>query len=307
MDRNTVDWKGYIPAITTPFKEDGAFDVAAFSTLLEWLHGERMHGLVIAGTTGEWFSMTRAERAEQMKMAGAQLGGKTTLLAGCNAYTAAEAIELADIAHGAGFDGILLTPPPYVVPTEDETFAYYKTVSDAIKLPICVYNWPRGTGIDMSVQLLSRLAELDKVVAIKHSTGNIGHFLNVFFALRDHVRVFGFTMDELGLTLVHNEGGDGTMGAGGVLGSAQPDFYNAIWRGDLDSARRCGAQDRAIMTNWFNSDYSARFGSPQSVFKAALNVQGLPGGYVRPPLLDLSSADEEKIRGVLGALGRKLV
>jgi len=307
MDRTSIDWQGYIPAITTPFRDDGTFDVPAFRTLLEWLHGERMHGLVVAGTTGEWFSMSRSERAEQMKVAGDVLGGKTTLLAGCNAYTASEAIELAGIAQDAGFNGILLTPPPYVVPTADEVFAYYKTVSDAISLPICVYNWPRGTGIDMPVELLLRLASLEKVVAVKNSTGDMGHFLSVFFALREQIRVFGFTMDELGLSLVRNEGGDGTMGAGAVLGSDHPDFYNAIWRGDLDAARRHGSRDRVVMSGWFNSDYSARFGSPQSVFKAALNMQGLPGGKVRPPLLDLSPEDQENIRSTLKALGRTLV
>ena len=307
MNRHSVEWKGYIPAITTPFADDGSLDKAGTHRLLEWLHSEGMHGVIVAGTTGEWFSLTREERTEQLRIVGDAMRGQMTLIAGCNSYTAAEAIELAGVARQSGFDGILLTPPPYVVPNDDEIYAFYKAVSDAVELPICVYNWPRGTSVDMSAELLSRLADLEKVVALKHSTGNVGHFLNVFYKLREKIRIFGFTMDDLGITMVAKEGGDGTMGAGGVLGSDQPNFYNAIWRGDLDAARHHGARDRVIMTEWFNQDYSSRFGSPQSVFKAALNLQGLPGGRVRPPLLDLQERDLARIADTLGRLGRKLV
>jgi dihydrodipicolinate synthase/N-acetylneuraminate lyase len=307
MNRHSVEWKGYIPAITTPFADDGSLDRTATHRQLEWLHSEGMHGVIVAGTTGEWFSLTREERTEQLRIVGDAIRGQMTLIAGCNSYTAAEAIELAGAARQASFDGILLTPPPYIVPNDDEIYTFYKTVSDAVELPICVYNWPRGTSVDMSAELLSRLADLEKVVALKHSTGNIGHFLNVFYKLREKIRIFGFAMDELGITMVAKEGGDGTMGAGAVLGSDHPNFYNAIWRGDLDAARHHGARDRVIMAEWFNQDYSSRFGSPQSIFKAALNVQGLPGGRVRPPLLDLQERDLARIADTLGRLGRKLV
>ncbi len=64
MDRHTVDWRGYIPAVTTPFAEDGELDLDAWRGLLDWLHSERMHGIAVAGTTGEWFSLAPRERAD---------------------------------------------------------------------------------------------------------------------------------------------------------------------------------------------------------------------------------------------------
>jgi 4-hydroxy-tetrahydrodipicolinate synthase len=302
MDRHDVDWKGYIPAVTTPFAEDGSFDARDWNELLEWMVAEEMHGVAVAGTTGEWFSMTPDERVELFRLAAKTIDGRITLLAGCTAYTPAEAIEYARAAADAGCDGILLTPPPYVVPNEDEIVAYYRAVSDAVAIPMCVYNWPRGTGVDMSVGLLSRLAELEHVVAIKNSTGEVARFLDGFFALHDAVRYFGVPMTELGITLVQHHGADGTIGAGAVLGSDHPNFFRYVWAGDLDGARRCGARDRLLFERWINPDYSPRFGSPQAILKAALNLRGLPGGYPRPPLLPLTDEQVERVRATLAEL-----
>ncbi len=304
MDRDSVDWKGYIPAITTPFTEDGAFDVAALGQLLEWLQGEGMHGLVIAGTTGEWFSLEPTDRLALFRATGAQLRGKLPLIGGCNAFTPAQAIANAQLAAESGFDGILLTPPPYMVPNEDEIVAFYQTVSDHSSLPICVYNWPPGTNVDMSLPLLTRLAAIDKVVAIKNSTARLDHFIKVFLALKDQVRIFGFGLDELCITLMQAHGGEGTMGAGAVLGRTQPDFYNHLWQGDLDAARRCGKLDQRLMQDWFTPSLTGKFGSAQATLKTALNLQGLPGGYPRPPLLPLTALQQEQVRATLVAVGR---
>jgi dihydrodipicolinate synthase/N-acetylneuraminate lyase len=177
-------------------------------------------------------------------------------------------------------------------------------VSAAVSLPICVYNWPPGTNVDMSCELLERLAGLERVVAIKNSTGNLDRFIRSFFALKDRVRIFGFGMDELGATLVQAHGGDGTIGAGAVLGRDQPDFYNHLWRGELVEALRCGARDRKLMRDWFTESLVGRFGSAQAILKEALNVLGLPGGYPRPPILELGAAGREQVHQTLRELGK---
>jgi dihydrodipicolinate synthase/N-acetylneuraminate lyase len=302
--RSRVDWRGYIPAITTPFAADGELDLSALGRLLEWLHGEGMHGLVVAGTTGEWPSMSPAERKTLFAAVGDQMSGKLPLLAGCSAFTAREALDFAQAAAEHGFDGILVTPPPYFLPSEDEIHGFYADISARTPLPVCVYNWPPGTGIDMSPDLLERLADLDNVVAIKQSTSDLRRFVTTFFALNERVRVFGHTMDEPGLALLESRGGDGTMGAGGVLGRDHPDFYNHLWAGDVDAARECGQRDRLILDQWYTPTLVGRFGSGPAILKAALDVQGLPGGHVRAPLRDVSAQDRERIRETMVALGR---
>jgi 4-hydroxy-tetrahydrodipicolinate synthase len=227
-----------------------------------------------------------------------------TLIAGCSAFTANEVIENISIAANSGFDGVLITPPPYVMPMENEILEYYKDINAVSPLPICIYNWPPGTNIDMSLPLLSRLAELDKVVAIKNSTPDLGHFLNVFFTLKDKVRIFGIPMNELGITLVQHHNADGTMGAGGILGSDHANFFNAIWNGDIEKARALGERDQLYMKAWFNADYTGKFGSAQAVFKEALNQQGLPGGYPRRPILPLSDEGIKIVRATLVELSK---
>lgn len=304
MDRHSVDWRGYIPAITTPFTSTGALDTDAAGKLLVWMLEQGMHGVNMLGTQGEWFSMSQVEKKQLLTIAGNLLKGKMTLIAGCSAFTAIEVLDNIATAASCGFDGVLVTPPPYVVPVENEIFEFYREVSADSALPICIYNWPPGTNVDMSLPLLAKLAELDKVVAIKNSTPDMGHFLDVFFALKDKVRIFGVPMNELGISLVQHHDADGTMGAGGILGSDHPNFYNAMWAGDIDTARTLGQRDRHYMTAWFKADYTGRFGSAQAMFKEALNLQGLPGGYPRKPILPLDETGVRKIRATLVELGK---
>jgi dihydrodipicolinate synthase/N-acetylneuraminate lyase len=303
MDRNSVAWRGYIPALTTPFNKDESLDEEGIKLLHAWVYEQGVHGFIVLGTQGEWFNQTPAEKRRVMELTGAQMQGKLPIIAGCNAFRANEALDNISCAADNGFDGILLTPPPYMMPTEREIYAFYCEVSDGSPLPICVYNWPPGTNVDMSLTLLSKLADLDKVVAVKNSTPDPVHFKNVLKALKDRVRVFGAPMNDTGISLVTEHGCDGTMGAGAVLGSVQPDFYNAIWAGDLDRARELGARDARLMSDWFNPNLTGRFGAAQAILKAALTQRGLPGGIPRRPLLPLEEADVASIRNTLIELG----
>lgn len=293
-----------MPAITTPFDEHGQLDTVTLRKLVEWLAEQGMHGLIVAGTTGEWFSMNAEEKAQLFSTVSEVLKGEIPLIAGCNAFTAQEVISNAATAADSGFDGILVTPPPYVRPCEREVIAFYEDIDKQTPLPICIYNWPPGTNIDMSKQTLSHLAELDNVVAIKNSTGNLEHFLDVMRALNDKVRIFGIPMNSAGAELVLNNEADGTMGAGGVLGQTQPEFYNALWAGDRERGLEAAAVDARIMGDWFNTDYTAKFGSAQAIFKTALNLQGLPGGVPRRPILPLKDSDVAIVRNTLEDLGR---
>ena len=299
-----VNWKGYFPAITTPFTKDRDLDFKALGGLLDWLHQEGMHGLFVGGSTGEWSSLSAAERKQLFDAAGSQMKGRLPILAGCSSFTPAVTIELARHAHTAGFDGVVFSPPPYIRPNEEEIFNFYKTVAEAVSLPVVVYNWPAGTGIDMSIQLLARISALDNVVAIKQSSSQLDRFIQTVFELNDVVRVFGYAMDELGMTLIQARGGYGTIGAGGVLGRIQPDFYNKLWAGDLAGARACGAKDCKILEDWYTPELIGRHGSAPAVMKTGLMLRGVPIlNHVRPPLMDVRPEDIPAIRRTLEDVG----
>ena len=303
MNRNDVDWAGYIPAITTPFARNGDMDWAALGAQLEWHVQQRMHGVVLAGTSGEWFSLSEAERAQLFQEASRTIDRRITVLGGCNAYTAAEAIRHARAAERAGLDGILLTPPPYVVPGRRELVQFYTDVSDATDIPICIYNWPRGCVVDMDVELLDELAEIDHVVAIKNSTPNFATFLQGAYALRHKVRYFNMPTSALGADLAALGVSDGLMGAGGVLGADHSDFWRRVAAGDKAGAVALGERDRVIMKAWFNKDFAGNFGSAQAILKTALRLRGVPAGYVRRPLLELTAVEVEQVRATLEGLG----
>ena len=303
MNRHDINWTGYIPAITTPFKQNGDIDWNGLDTMLEWYVEQRMHGVVLAGTSGEWFSMTESERAQLFAHAGRTVNKRITVLGGCNAYTADEAIRHAKAAERAGLDGILLTPPPYIVPTHRETVQYYQDVSDATDIPICVYNWPRGCALDLQVDLLNELADIDHVVAIKNSTGDFAAFLEGAYVLPEKVRYFNMPTSSLGADLASLGRTDGLMGAGGVLGSDHPDFWRKVQAGDKAGAVALGERDRILMKSWFKKDYGGIFGCAQAVLKTALRLRGIPAGYVRRPLLELDSDGVAQVRATLERLG----
>lgn len=299
MDRNDVNWRGYIPAITTPFDKEGNIDWNGWDQLLEWLVQEGVHGIVVNGTTGEWFSQTVAEQRDLLRRAIDVIQGRIPVMAGCTAYTPQQVTEQAQMLLDHGASGILVAAPPYVVPAEEELVAYYQYISDRVDIPICVYNWPRGTNVDMNAALIERLARIEHVVAIKNSTGNPKNFEEAFFAVKDQIRYFGFPMNEYGANLVLEHNGDGTMGAGAVLGRDHAQFYNLLWEGCLNEALDYGKRDCFLFNEWFNPDFSGKFGSPQAVVKAALNLRGLPGGYPRRPILPLKEPEIARVERIL--------
>src|SRR5690625_2594072 len=299
LDKHTVNWRGYLPAISTPFLENGDLDIEGWKKLLKWLVDEGMHGLVINGTTGEWFSQSLEDVSDVFHTAGEVVQGKIPVIAGCTGYTADLVIQQAKIAEDAQLDGILVALPPYIVPTKKEIVAFYQKISDAVNLPICIYNWPRGTNVDMDKDLVKELANIEKVVAIKNSTPSLHNFISTFFAVKDQLRYFGFPMNELGMSLIRDYDGDGMMGAGAVLGRVHPDFFNYLWAGEEEKALACGKKDQFLLQSWFNTDFSAKYGSPQAIVKAALNLQNLPGGYPREPILPLTEEEVGKVKETL--------
>lgn len=303
MDRHSVDWRGYIPALTTPFAADGELDRDGWMRLVDWAVQEGMHGIVVAGSSGEWFTMEPAERIQLFRLARQQVDGRIPVIGCCNALRPVESLAFAKAAEDVGLDAVILAPPPYAVPNDDEIVAFYRWFSGEVTLPLCLYNWPRGTNVDMSPKLLARLAEVETVVGVKNSTGSLPGFLEAFFELKDRIRIFGFGTDELSITLLRQHGGDGTIGGGAVLGREHPAFFEAVWAGDLDAARHWGARDKAFFDFSMHPDFSPKFASAQAVMKAALNLRGLPGGYPRPPYLPLTQEQHERVREFVAELG----
>ena len=201
MDRDSVDWKGYWIAAPTPFTEVGTLNERALRSVLRLYYDQGIHGVLVNGTTGEWFSQTETERQRVAEIAVEELGGKIPVVIGCTTFTPSQTIALGLHAREIGADGMLSTPPPYAAPTPREIIAFFSAISDSVDLPIMVYNWARGVGVEITWETAIELAKIRGVVAIKDSTVNRIQAFKTLEKVGDRVRIFGGFIDRLGLSV----------------------------------------------------------------------------------------------------------
>jgi len=305
MNRDDVDWRGYWPACPTPFTSDGAIDVESLRALVEWYVGEGMHGIFVNGTTGEWFSQTPEERRLVAETAIDQVAGRATVVVGCTSLTAKGAVELGRHALAAGAAGIGSTPPPYSKTYPDETVRYFQDISDGVDGPLMVYNWPHGTSVDIDPDLAERIAAVDSVVAIKDSTPDLEQFFETTRRVVGSVRVFGPLMGVAGLEFLLEQGGDGFIGGGSLWGARDAEFWEAVWRGDVETAREHARRtDELFPKLWLPGGWGGHFGAYQSQLKALMKMLGQPGGEVRPPRLPVTDeASLQRMHEILVEIG----
>jgi 4-hydroxy-tetrahydrodipicolinate synthase len=301
VDRNDVSWQGYWPACPTPFRADESYDPECHRALVEYYIGVGVHGMLINGTTGEWFSQTPAERRLVAETVLDQVAGRIPVVVGVAAYTAREAGEFGRHAVAAGAAGIESTLPPYCKPYFDEAVAYYEDLARAVDAPLLVYNWPHGTAVDIGAELARRLVEIDSVVALKDSTPNVEQFYETTRAVVDRVRVFGPFMSVGGFERLLSDGGDGFIGGGTIFGAADPEFWEAYWRGDHDACRAHAERaDRLFPKLWLPGGWGGVYGAYQSQLKAIMKMIGQPGGEPRRPRLPVTDpASLAAIREIL--------
>lgn len=298
MDRNDIDWTGPMPAVTTPFGARGRVDREAFKANIDRLIGLGATGVVACGCTGEFWSLGLAERRALYRDAVAAVAGRGTTIVGVGCVGPAETIALAREAKAAGADGVLVLPPYFVKLSDDEIFAHYKAVNAAVDLPIMVYNIPGNAVNAVSPALADRLADLDKVVAIKESSGDWNNFYATMIAVKDRLRVFCGPSSVFGVPAV-GLGADGTV-----------DCFPNVWAGCLDiyfAARDGRARDAEAlqetgrrMTDLFVTGGRTLYPAT----KAAMDMQGFPGGgKPRAPLQPLKGEPLKGLRRGMVELG----
>jgi 4-hydroxy-tetrahydrodipicolinate synthase len=178
-------FEGIFTAVVTPMSDDGEIVFEQWEAQVRRQVEAGIHGLVIGGTTGEFYALTLEERVAQFQRA-ADLAGETPWLAGVNAITTRDAVALAKAARAAGASGLLLGAPPYASPTQAELAAHCIAVDEAAGLPIVLYNYPARTNADMGEEFFRLIADRPNVVAVKESTGDMKRALGL---LRDHPQI----------------------------------------------------------------------------------------------------------------------
>ena len=164
-------FRGTYTVLVTPFTPDGsAVDLKALERLVEYQVSEGVRGLTPLGSTGEFLSISREERTAVTETVLRAAAGRVPVLMGTGAEDTREVVALSKEAEALGADGVMIIPPFYSVPTEDELFHHYATVADAIGIPIMVYNNPATSNVDMVPATLARISRIPNCRYVKEST-----------------------------------------------------------------------------------------------------------------------------------------
>jgi 4-hydroxy-tetrahydrodipicolinate synthase len=173
MTQQAQTIQGSIVAIVTPMFEDGSVDWKGLEKLVEWHIEQGTNSIVAVGTTGEASTLSMAEHTQVIKEIIRVANKRIPIIAGTGANSTHEAIELTQEAKELGADAALLVTPYYNKPTQEGLFQHYKTIAEAVELPIILYNVPGRTGVDMQNETVIRLADIKNIVGIKDATGDV--------------------------------------------------------------------------------------------------------------------------------------
>lgn len=285
-------WTGVFPAVTTKFNADESLDLAATTRHIRWQIECGADGIIVCGSLGEASTLTAEEKITILKAAKEVAGDKPVLLTVAEDSTRA-ACALAQAAHAAGADGIMLLPAMRYVSDERETLNHYQRVADATPLPIMIYNNPVAYGVNITPAMYAQMADEPKYVAIKESSGDIRTLTNIINAVGDRFAIFS-GVDDLALESLMM-GADGWV-AGLVV--AFPKETVAIYRlaraGRWDEARR--------IYRWFapllHLDVSMKL---VQNLKLAETMVGMGTEHVRAPRMPLTGTERERVQAVIEA------
>ena len=164
---------GSIVALITPMLEDGSIDYPHLRKLIDWHISQGTDCIGVVGTTGESPTVTVEEHCEIIRVSVEQSAGRVPIMAGCGANSTAEAIELARFARQVGADCQLQVVPYYNKPTQEGQYLHFRSIAEAVDLPMVLYNVPGRTVADMQHDTVMRLAQIDGIIGIKEATGNL--------------------------------------------------------------------------------------------------------------------------------------
>ncbi|UCE72929.1 MAG: 4-hydroxy-tetrahydrodipicolinate synthase [Methanomassiliicoccales archaeon] len=282
--------EGVFPALVTPFKKDETIDEEAFTALIQHVM-PHVDGIVPCGTTGEFVYLDLKERKRLIDLAIDEMKNGKYVIAGTGACATKHAIELSKYAKDAGANASLVVSPYYLNPTDNGHYEHFFQIAAKTDFPIIMYNIPQCTGSYLPRRVIEDLAQIDNIVGLKDSSGNLTFTLEVLEKVGDKIDVV-IGHDEVVLPAL-------SAGCKGmILASAQvfPDIWQELFKavkdGNLKEAQKVQMKVQKLARIF------CRYGGAVPV-KAALRMMGLKMGRTRKPLREggvIIHEDREEIR-----------
>jgi 4-hydroxy-tetrahydrodipicolinate synthase len=289
--------EGVLPALVTPFDDSGALDSAALQALVERCINAGVGGLIPGGSTGEFVSLSTEERKKLVEVVLQQADGRVPVVPHTGATSWSETLELSKHAKAHGASGLMIAPPFFVPLQWGEVIAYLRDLGQAIQLPIMYYHVPFATGVELTSDQLSELAEVEYIDFVKDSSGNPE--LGLAMRLNPPQGLTHFNgWDTLSFHSFSLGTPAGVWGAASAIPELCVALYDSLVREpDLVRARSIWGKIYPFLA-WLDDN-----GYVPGV-KAACELSGLSVGLPRPPLLPLSAAARDQLKSVLApALG----
>jgi 4-hydroxy-tetrahydrodipicolinate synthase len=289
-----TEFRGSYSVIVTPFSEDGSqIDVEALHGFLDWQLESGVPGVIVLGTTGEFLTVSDEERTQLVEATVRHVDRQMSVLVGTMNASTPNAVRYSREAEQLGADGLMIVPPYYYTPTEDEIFGYYRAVAEAVSIPIMLYNNPVTSNVDMSAQLVGRLTNaFENVRYIKEASMDVARVYDI-------VEETGGTMNVFAGERIVESFLLGAVGYVNPYGNYIPRASARIWdflvAGRIEDAKRI----QRLITKL---DHVIAEGHPtyghQCYSKALAAAAGHPVGDVRPPLTTFAELGDEGRRRV---------
>lgn len=288
-------FEGCGTALVTPFSDDGALDLRALQALVEWQIAEGIDFLVPCGSTGEAQTMDDHEREQVVATVVETAAGRVPVMAGATSNDTARAVDETRRMCALGVDGILTATPYYNKPGQEGLRRHFLAVAEASTRPVCLYNVPSRTGVNLLPATALDLAAHPNIIAIKEASGDLRQIMEILRRRPDDFAVL--SGDDWLAFPVAAAGGDGLISVtSNEVPAAMTELVHLARRGDLEGARRCQYRLLPLMdANFLETN-------PTPV-KAGLSLLGKVRDGVRLPLVPAGPATRDALRLALAAAG----
>lgn len=283
-------------AIITPFNEDGTVNYDAFGEIIEAQIKGGSDAIIVCGTTGESSTMNDEEHIAVIKYCVDKVAKRVPVIAGSGSNCTREAVNISREAERVGADGLLCVTPYYNKCTQEGLYQYYKAISDAVNIPIIMYNVPSRTGTTIQPETAVRIAkEVKNVVAIKEASGNISAVAKLASLADGCIDIYSGNDDQV--LPILSLGGKGVISVWShVAPKKVHDMVMAFLEGDIATAQKLQLEAIDVIGALFSEV------NPIPV-KAAMNMLGFNAGPVRAPLTELSDKNKEVLKKALKDYG----
>lgn len=290
-----IELKGIIPPIITPMNEDETINTAELRRQVDRLIEGGVHALFPFGTNGEGYILTAEEKKLVLETVIDQVNGRVPVYAGTGCISTKETIAQSKMAKDAGADVLSIITPSFAAASQNELYEHYKSVAEAVDMPIVLYNIPARTGNALAPATVARLAQIDNIVGAKDSSGNFTNILAYIDAGNTKKNGKFYTLsgnDQLIIWTLLAGGTGGIAGCANVYPHTMASIYNLYAEGKIEEAKAANASIASFRACF-------KYGNPNTIVKTAVRLLGYEVGPCRAPFNQVPEEGIEALKKVL--------